>query len=159
MIIAVSGSVATGKSIIARLLAKKIHAKYVDVNTLIKENNLVGRYIKKFDTYDVDINKLNKFLIKLVKNSKSLVLDSHLSHYLPSKYVNYCIICKCDLNVLKKRLKSRKYNNAKIRENLDSEIFEVCLVEALENKHRVIVVDTSTKSINSCVREILNKIK
>ena len=60
---------------------------------------------------------------------------------------------------MKKRLNLRKYNKAKIRENLDSEIFDVCLVEALENKHEVIVIDTSSKSIGVCVDEITKKIK
>ena len=43
-----------------------------------------------------------------------------------------------------------------MRENLDAEIFDVCLNEAKENKHKVIVVDT-TKGIN--MKKILNKIK
>ena len=115
---------------------------------------------KKLDTYEVDISKLNAFLIKLINSSKKgLVIDSHLSHYLPEKNVDYCVVCKCDLSILKKRLNLRKYNKAKIRENLDSEIFDVCLVEALENKHEVIVIDTSSKSIGVCVDEITKKIK
>ena len=44
---------------------------------------------------------------------------------------------------IKKRLVKRKYSKEKIRENLDAEILDVCLVEALENKHKVKVVDTT----------------
>ena len=159
MIIIVSGSVGTGKSSISKELARKLKFKYIDVNKLVKENKLRDKYIKELDTYEVNINKLNKFLIKLIKSSKNLVIDSHLSHYLSNNYVNYCVICKCDIKVLNKRLKLRKYSDIKIRENLDSEIFDVCLVEALENKHKVIIVDTSKNSISKCVNEVLNKIK
>lgn len=159
MIITISGSVGTGKTAIAKALAKKLSFRYVDVNKLIKEKDLRGKYLKKFGSYEVDINKLNKVLIGLIKKNQNLIFDSHLSHYLPKKYVNYCVICKCDLKILKKRLESRGYDNKKIRENLDSEIFDVCLVEATENKHNVIVVDTTNRNVNGCVKEILKKIK
>ena len=83
-------------------------------------------------------------MINLTKNSKnSLVLDSHLTHYLPSKYVDICYITKCSIKELKKRLMKRRYSKEKIRENLDAEILDVCLMEALENKHRVKVIDTT----------------
>lgn len=159
MVILVSGSVGTGKTSISRLIAKKLNLEYLDVNKIIKDLKLRERYLKKLDTYEVNIDKLNKVLIKIVKNNKNLIIDSHLSHYLPSNYVDYCIICKCDIKILKNRLKKRKYNEFKIRENLDSEIFDVCLVEALENKHKVIVINTDKKTISACVDEILKKIK
>ena len=83
---------------------------------------------------------------KLIKASKKdLVIDSHLSHHLPAKYVDLCYVMKCDLKKLKKRLINRGYSNNKVRENLDAEILQVCLLEALLNKHRVKVVDTSKK--------------
>lgn len=158
MIIVVSGSSCTGKSVIARALARKLRFKYIDVNELIREKKLRGRYLDDLDSYEVDFKKLNRFLISLIKKNKNLVIDSHLSHYLPNKYVDCCVICKCDLKTLKKRLKLRGYSERKIRENLDSEIFDVCFVEATENKHKVIVADTTKKSVNSCVRDVLNNI-
>jgi len=36
-----------------------------------------------------------------------------------------------------------KYSKEKVRENLDSEIFDVCLVEAKENGHKIKIVDSS----------------
>ncbi len=159
MIIAVSGSSGTGKSTIASNLAKKLKYKYLDLNKFIKEKKLTGKYIKNLDTYEVDIDKLNNYMKSFLKNNDNLIVDSHLSHYLPSKYTDYCVICKCDLKVLKKRLKLKGYNDTKIRENLNSEIFDVCLVEATENKHNVIIVDTSRKNVNACVNDILKKIK
>mgnify|MGYP001589562037 CR=1 FL=1 len=100
MIIIVSGSTATGKTTIAGALARKLKYKYLDVNKLIKERGLREKYTKKLDSYEVDTKKLNKILLVLIKKSKSLIIDSHLSHYLPGKYVGLCIICKCNLNVL-----------------------------------------------------------
>ena len=71
------------------------------------------------------------------------MIDSHLSHYLPPKYVSLCIVTKCELKNLEKRLKKRGYVQTKIRENLDCEIFDICLNEAKENKHKIKIVDTT----------------
>ncbi len=75
-------------------------------------------------------------------------MDSHISHYLPPKMVNVCIVLTCsNLKVLKKRLQRRKYLQHKIRENLDAELFQVCLMEAREQGHLPLVFDTATISI------------
>lgn len=142
-IIIVSGSVATGKTTVAKKLAKKYKAKYIDVNRLIKENKLYDSYDKKDKSYVVDIKKLNKFLISLIKKSnESLVIDSHLSHYLPKKYVDLCVVVKCELKKLKKRLEKREYGKKKIKENLEVEIFDVCLTEAKERGHKIKIINS-----------------
>jgi adenylate kinase len=155
MIICVSGTPATGKSTIAKILSKELKFKYIDVKAIIKKNKLYDCYDKKLKTYIVDEKKLNKFLINNIINSNiDLIIDSHLSHYLPKKYVDLCIITKCDLKQLKKRLEKRKYSSEKVRENLDSEIFDVCLNEAKELNHHIFVINT-TKGIN---KELLNSL-
>ena len=143
MVIIVTGCPATGKTTIAKKISKEKNLKYMDVNNLIKENRLYSYYDKKDKSYVVDVRKLNRFLVNLIRKDKNIVLDSHLIHYLPAKYVDECIVTKCNLKELKKRLEKRKYHKEKIRKNLDCEIFDVCRIEALENKHKVRVVDTS----------------
>ncbi len=144
-VIAVTGSVATGKTTISKKLSKLLNYKYVNLKEFSKKNNL-GCYNRKDRVYDIDIKKLNKKLIELIKNSKqNLILDGHISHYLSKKYVDLCIVVKCDIKKLKKRLEKRRYSKDKIRENLDVEIFDICLIEAKENKHNIYVIDTSKK--------------
>ncbi|MBI2499714.1 AAA family ATPase [Candidatus Woesearchaeota archaeon] len=101
MIIIVTGSVGTGKTKIAKEIAKKYNLKYLDLNELIIKNKLYEKYDKRLKTHIVDIKKLNNFLIKLIKKEKNLVIDSHLSHYLNKKYVDLCIVTKCDIKVKK----------------------------------------------------------
>src|SRR3989338_1285217 len=93
-------------------------------------------------------DKLNDKLIEIIKmanrSRKSLVIDSHLSHYLPSKYVDKCIVMRCtDLKELKKRLEKRGYDKLKVEENIEAEIMESCLQDALQQSHKVEVIDTS----------------
>jgi len=142
-IICVSGSVGVGKSTYSKKLAKKLKYKYIELNEFIEENKLKEKYDKKMKTWDVDVKKLNKVLVEFIKNSKeNLVIDGHLSHYLPKKYVDKVIIIKCELKELRKRLEKRGYNEDKIRENLDCEIFDVCYEEAKELGHEVEVVES-----------------
>jgi adenylate kinase len=143
MIIIVSGTPGTGKSRMAKELAKAIRHTYVDVKRIIAERRLSLGYDRKRKCEIIDPKALNKILINLIKADKELVIDSHLSHYLPKRYVGRCIITTCGLKELEKRLEKRGYSREKVRENLDSEIFEVCRSEALEAGHSVIVIDTT----------------
>ncbi len=163
--IIITGSVGTGKTTLSRKLAEKLNFEYIDVNKII--NKISEGYDKKRKSKIVDIDKLNKYLIKeisIIKNSNKktpikkfklnnknnkikngIVIDSHLSHYLPKKYVDLCVVTKCDLKTLEKRLRKRGYNKEKIRENLDAEIFDICLEEAKEKGHNIIVLDTGRR--------------
>ena len=198
----VTGTPGTGKTTIAKKLAKKLNYHYIDVNKLISKYKLAEGYDRKRKTKIVDIKRLNKLLINYIvffkkykfinenallskarstktlknfkkvfgvpkipkeffrtltklnikknidiKKIKGIIIDSHLSHYLPRKYVDFCIVTKCDIEELNKRLKIKKFHKNKIQENLQAEIFNVCYNEALEKKHRVFVVDT-TKGFN-----------
>ncbi|MCH7881066.1 MAG: AAA family ATPase [Proteobacteria bacterium] len=161
----VSGTPGTGKTTLSKKLASKLKFYYIDVNRIIKKRGISEGYDKKRKTKIIDVKILNKALIKeikkydkikSIKNKKhGLIIDSHLSHYLPKKYVDMCIITKCDLKILEKRLKKKKFSKNKIRENLDAEIFDICLHEAKENKHKIIIIDT-TKDIN--IKKIIKKI-
>lgn len=147
MIICVSGVPGTGKTSIAKMLSKKYKLKYLEGDKFIQKNKLRKSWDKRLRTWNVNTNKLNKALIKVIKKEKNLIIDSHLSHYLPRKYVDLCILVKCNPKVLRKRLEKRKYHDEKIKHNIDAEIFDVCLNEAKENKHRIKIIDTTTLKI------------
>ena len=158
MIIVVTGTPGTGKTKVAKEIAKLFGLKYFDLNSFVKKKKLYEKYDKKFDTYLVDIKKLNKNIVNIIKKNSDIVIDSHLSHYLDKKYVDLYLVVKCDIKILKKRLEKRNYSKLKLRENLDSEIFDVCLVEALEKGHKVKIVDTS-KGVNKILLKKLIKKK
>lgn len=144
-IIIVTGTPSTGKTTIAKKLSLLLKMKYIDVNSLIKRKKLYSGYDKARDTKIVLIQPLISELKRIIEKSEnSLIIDSHLSHFLPAKLVDLCIVTKCNLKKLKKRLE-KKYSQKKARENLDSEIFDICLLESQEQGHNIFVIDTSTK--------------
>lgn len=144
--IIITGTPGTGKTYLAKKLAKKFMLQYLDVNKIIEERKLKQRRDLKRKTYVVDETKLASELVKEIKKSKKmLVIDSHLSQFIPSRYVRLCFVTKTDIKILGQRLKKRGYDKAKIQENLQSEIFDICLNEAMEKKHKIVVIDTSKK--------------
>jgi len=161
--ILVTGTPGTGKTILSNKLSKKLNYHYFDVNRFVSKYRLAEGYDKKRKTKIIDVNKLNKKLIEEIKNYKKskkypgIIIDSHLSHYLPRKHVDLCIVAKCGIKELNKRLKMKKFNKNKIQENLQAEIFDICLNEARERKHNIIIVDTTKGfNINDLTKYIYN---
>jgi broad-specificity NMP kinase len=167
MIIAISGTPGCGKTYIAKKLAKTHpNLEYFDLNKYIKDNNLYDSYDKLAKAYDVDIKTIKKninpilkqnmsknkginslinkttnitSLIKQVpKNTYGIIVDSHLSHYFES---DYCIIVKTDIKKLNLRLKKRNYPKNKIKDNIESEIFDICRIEAKKLKRKIITIE------------------
>ena len=153
-VIIITGTPGTGKTELAREIAKN-GFEYVDANKIIEQNKLIESFDKKRDTNVVDEKKLSDAFVKLIKTKKNLVIDSHMSHCIPSKYVDVCIVTKCNLKVLKKRLENKGYSKEKVRENLDAEIFDVCLTEAEEAGHKLLIVDTTKRSPIEIAKSLL----
>jgi len=156
MIIIVTGVPGTGKTTLSKAIAECLKHEYVDVNAVIEEHKLSEGRDEKRDCAIVDIKRLEKALSKKISTSNDLVIDSHLSHYLPSELVDVCIVVRCDLKILKTRLEKRGYSEEKVRENLDCEILDMCLNEAEEIGHNILVVDCSGKVD---IKDICQKIK
>ena len=146
-VIIITGTPGTGKSTLAQLIGRQLGFQRIDVNALIDRKQLCEDYDEARQCRIVDIEKLNRELIALSteagEKKENLVIDSHLSQHLPRKYVDLCIVTRCDLKVLQERLAARGYPAVKVRENLDAEIFDNCLTEAEEAGHKVLIVDTT----------------
>jgi adenylate kinase len=144
--IIITGTPCTGKTTLAKAVAKQFDYAYIDGKKIIKEKKLAVGYYKKRRCDIIDEQKLAEVFEDIIKNSdKSIVIDSHLSHYINPDSVDMCIVTTCNLKELQKRMKKRDYPKDKIDENMQCEIMEICINEAKEQGHNVKVVDTTKK--------------
>lgn len=142
-VIIITGTPGVGKTTLAKWLAKKLSWEKIDLHDYYSE--ISNSFDKKKDCYDINLKKLAN-IVRKKRKSNNLIIDSHIAHLLPKSLIDVCIVLTCsNLKKLEKRLKKRKYSIKKIRENLDSEIFQVCLMEAKEKQSLVLTYDCGKK--------------
>lgn len=149
MIIAVSGTPGVGKTSVAKLLAKKLGYDYVDLREFALKHS-VGEM--KGEELELDIDELAYHVEKDLRD-KNVVLDGHLSHLMP---VDQVIILRAHPKLIGERLKERGYSKGKIAENVEAELVDVCLLEAIDENENIIEVDTTDKPPEEIVSEILD---
>ena len=154
-LIAITGSPGVGKSTLAKYLVKRLKFDRLDLHHYYKRISTGYNHSKQ--SYDVDYDKFENIVKeKIMLSKKGLIIDSHISHLLPSKLVDICIVLTCsNLKKLETRLKRRNYSNKKVKENLDAEIFQVCLMEAKEKRHNILVFDTAAKLV---LKKVVNAV-
>lgn len=155
MKIALTGTPGTGKTSVSKLLAKKLGYKILELNKEIRKNKLYSGYDKKRKTYIADMNKINRFLNRKT-NTENWIIDSHLSHFFKNDFV---IVLRCEPNEIKRRLKGKRWDKEKIRENFEAELIGVISYEARQRNKKVCDIDTTNKSINSVVKDVLKALK
>jgi len=162
-VIVVTGTPGTGKSVIAKKLSLLLDYAYLDGALLIKKAKLAEKYDKQRKTAIVDASLFTRAVLKerdiaSKKGKKGLIVDSHMSHSIPSKDVAACDVLSCSIRELGQRLTKRGYTKAKVRENLDAEIFDVILIEATEKNHRIIKFD-ATKVKEKDIKRLVRALK
>ncbi len=149
MIIAVSGTPGVGKTTVSKLLSERLGYEYVSVRefALMKgAGEIVG------DEVEIDVDKLAR-LVEKEFSGKDVVIDGHLAHLLPADVV---IVLRLHPSIVAERLKERGYPPEKLSENVEAELVDVILVEAVEGNENVLEIDTTGKSPEEVVDEVLS---
>lgn len=157
--IIITGTPGTGKTEFSRILSKKSGYIHINLNEIIKKERWFDSFDKENDCVVVDEKKLAKNLKKMIskfkkQGKKGLIIDSHIAQCLPKSMVDLCIVLKCELKELRKRLTKRKYHEKKIMDNLEAEIFKVCEEEANKRKYKVIIVESTKRIPKSIISSI-----
>ena len=140
MRVALTGTPGVGKTTLSAVAAR--HGwRIVDVKAwAAKEGCVVGR--DEADEADViDTKRLSR---KVAPDDGSKILyEGHLSHELP---LDAAWVIRLDPEELARRLASRGYPTAKVRENFEAEAIDIILQEALARFPRLVQRDGTRRS-------------
>lgn len=150
MIILITGTPGAGKSTAALHLSKKTGFQLISINRIADASTLVGT--DKSGSKIVDIKKLSRKIKGMLK--KNAIVEGHLSHLL--SFGDIVIVLRINPKILKKRLEKKGFGKEKVRENLEAEALDVCLVESLERHENVYEIDTSEKKRSEVLADIIS---
>eukprot|EP00747_Dinoflagellata_sp_TGD_P208784 gnl/TRDRNA2_/TRDRNA2_82227_c0_seq1.p1 gnl/TRDRNA2_/TRDRNA2_82227_c0~~gnl/TRDRNA2_/TRDRNA2_82227_c0_seq1.p1 ORF type:complete len:177 (+),score=55.11 gnl/TRDRNA2_/TRDRNA2_82227_c0_seq1:2-532(+) len=129
----ITGTPGTGKSTLCDALATASGGKlrHIEVGKLVKEKKLYREWDEEMDCSIFDEEMVTDALEPLVEDGGALV-DFHSAACLPEDWFDLVVVLRAETDVLYARLEKRHYDEAKIRQNVEAEIFQVCLDEARE---------------------------
>jgi adenylate kinase len=159
-VVLLTGVPGVGKTTIASLLSERLKGVHVDLSELALEEGLVTRYDPVRETSVVDLERLKTRLMEMIQERRApLVVEGHFSQdVLPPEAVSRVFVLRRAPWRLKGELESRGYDPDKVRENVEAELLDVCLVEAVEahGRGKVCELDTTDVGANEIVETIIS---
>ncbi|MEM2988067.1 MAG: adenylate kinase family protein [Candidatus Bathyarchaeia archaeon] len=162
LVILITGTPCVGKTSVARLLAARLNAVYVNLTEFAAKNNLViGADERRGGSLIVDERRLKKGVTRLIEDAgeQSVIIDGHYAaNVVPEKLVTHAFVLRRDPVELRGFMEKAGFSGNKLWENLASEILDVCLVDALNayGKEKVCEIDVTMKSVEDTVEKILS---
>lgn len=152
MIVSLTGTPGVGKSSVAKILKKRYNV--IDLVELAMEKGFLLGYDESRGSYIIDIDRLKDNLRREIKGEKVYILDGHISHLV--EFSDMVIVLRCRPDLLRERLTRKGWKEEKIKENVDAEILDVILVEAVDihGTRNVLEIDTSDKSIEQIAETV-----
>lgn len=146
MRVALTGTPGTGKTAVAFVLTKKGY-HVVPLHKFAQRNNCIVGVDEKRKSQLVDVDVLNSCIEQEYPSTDVVLFEGHIGHLL--RCMDKIVILRCHPTQLKKRLQKKKWSVKKIKENVEAEILDVILCEAVELHHvdDIFEIDTTQKSI------------
>jgi len=162
-IIIVTGSPGVGKSVISKALSARLGCEFLESGVFFRSVGALrpdpsGRSSDIVDER-LALESIRGFVLS--REGCFVVSTLHPTLWLDNiqDHVISIILLRCHPMILLSRLESRSWGRAKILENVIAESFNVIAEELLEYEDLVLEVDTSGRSVDEIVEEILAKLE
>jgi len=150
MMCGITGTPGTGKSLVGTELARRGHR-------VIHLTDTVGPYVvgddEGRDTQLIDVERWAEEFVPV-----DGFVEGHFAHLLPCDRI---VVLRCRPDELEARLSQRKYRKKKIRENVEAEALDVCLIETVEeyDPSQILELDTTGRNAAYCANQIERFVK
>ncbi len=148
MIVLITGTPGTGKTAVSKSLAERTGYDLIRLSDLATDDVTIA---VENGTKIVDVEKLTEQTTKKIRGD--VIVEGHLSYHMKSGDV--VIVLRTNPKVLENRLEKKGFGKEKVRENLEAEALDVCLVESIERHSNVFEVDTTDRKIGDVVYDTL----
>ncbi|KYK58529.1 DUF1671 domain-containing protein [Drechmeria coniospora] len=144
--IIVTGTPGVGKTTHCESLVERTGLRHISVNQVVKDKTCHEGWSEEYQSWIVDEDKLLDAIEEDVA-AGGCIIDWHACDLFPRSWIDLVVVLRVDSTTLYDRLKARNYAEAKLQENLDSEIMEVLLQEARESYDEEIVIELTSNSL------------
>ena len=160
-VILITGTPCTGKTTTAKALAAKLpDSQYINLTDYAKANNLIVGEDRERNTAIINEEAMQEKLGETINASENanIIIDGHYaSAVTPTEHVAQVFVLRRDPRELKQFMERCGYSGSKMWENLQAEIIDVVLGEAVEvHAGRVCELDVTGKTVDAVVTEILD---
>ena len=152
-IIGITGSPATGKKSIGKIVADSLKYKFLDLNKIALES---GGVLSDGEDFEVDTDKLRKQVLRKIKGRKVVLVGHLLPFILSQDEIEFVAVLRCSPKELEARYFKRAYSNKKIKDNILSEILDICFTSALRSfgPSTIAEFDTTERQPNDIAKDI-----
>ena len=159
-VILVTGTPCVGKTSISQALSSRLDALCLNLTDLATRKNLILGEDKARKTLVINEEKMKEELAKIIAecDKKDFVIDGHYAvNVVPKQLVSCVFVLRRNPVELRKLMEQRGFSDAKLWENLASEILDVCLIDALSvyDCGKVCELDVSGKTVEEAAAEVL----
>ncbi len=163
MMIILTGTPGCGKTTVSKRLKSRLDAHLISINSLLEEHDLSLGIDEDRGYNIVDTDAMIPIVDKIREDykDKTIIFEGHLAHDYP--YADKSIVLRCNPDILKERLKSRKWKDSKVKENISAEILGVCTSESYDtygdNTQEIDTTNLSVDEVVDIIVDIVNNKK
>lgn len=156
--IVLTGTPGVGKTTVARALAKEDGYDLIELNALAVEIGAISGNDPDRGAAIIDDRKLRRELTRVLSvEGRKFLVEGHYADIVPPKFVQAAIVIRLNPKLLKARLIERGYPMEKVKENLEAEVLDACLLDAVAAYGKGVVSEVDASGLG--LQELVSKVR